>query len=159
MSRVRRLALIVLVAIPAFASAAPLNRPADPVLLTGAAVPSLAGVPPGDIVAFRWADSWQQVPVQVDERALIDLSQPFGSYTCSGSPYCFGLPSPDSSRCSIPTPRRSRGADPISTLDEDDEIVFMARGGSTCSGRRAGSIRAQASPTWTTTSSCSRART
>src|SRR5437868_13980225 len=51
---------------------ASLNRPADPVVLTGASVPSLNGIPPTDLVAFRYSEAWQQVPVQVDERAVLD---------------------------------------------------------------------------------------
>jgi len=44
-----------------------LNRPADPVVLTGAAVPAMLGATPGDLVAFRdTGTGWEQVPVQVD---------------------------------------------------------------------------------------------
>src|SRR5947209_4955027 len=54
--------------------AAALNRPADPVVLTGADVPSLTGMPPSDLIGFRYAGGWAQVPVQVDERAILDYS-------------------------------------------------------------------------------------
>mgnify|MGYP003694433019 CR=1 FL=1 len=37
----------------------PLHRPADPVVLTGADVAArLTGIPPGDLVAFRWDGAW-----------------------------------------------------------------------------------------------------
>jgi hypothetical protein len=50
------------------------QRPEDPVVITGAQVPRLAGATPGSVVAFRWLDGrWEQVPVQVDERAQVDL--------------------------------------------------------------------------------------
>jgi len=31
------------------------------------------GVLPPDVVAFRWAAGWQQIPVQVDERAMVNF--------------------------------------------------------------------------------------
>ncbi|MDQ3147996.1 MAG: cupin domain-containing protein, partial [Actinomycetota bacterium] len=53
------------------------NRPDDPVVLTGSALPRLRGRAPGRIVAFRvTSGSWQQVPVQVDERAVVDFGVP-----------------------------------------------------------------------------------
>jgi hypothetical protein len=122
-----RLARSALLAIPVAAGAAPLNRPAEPVVLTGAAVPALVGVSPGDVVAFRWDGAWAQIPVQVDERAVIDLNQPFGSYTCTGSQYCFGLPSPGLLALQYTDPTTYAGADPTPTFDADDEIVFMAK--------------------------------
>ena len=53
---------------PAAFAMSTLNRPADPVVLTGSDVPSLVGIAPGDLVAFRYESGWQQIPVQVDER-------------------------------------------------------------------------------------------
>ncbi len=48
------------------------SRDADPVVVTGAQAPALAGTDPTRVVAFRHGVSgWQQVPVQVDERALV----------------------------------------------------------------------------------------
>ncbi|MGB0119912.1 MAG: hypothetical protein WBP55_03025, partial [Solirubrobacterales bacterium] len=49
------------------------DREADPVVLTGDQVPGLLGVEPGRIVAFSWDGSWKQVPVQVDERKVVEL--------------------------------------------------------------------------------------
>jgi hypothetical protein len=46
------------------------ERPADPVVLSGAGVPRLRGVAPAKVLAFRFLNgAWAQVPVQVDERA------------------------------------------------------------------------------------------
>jgi hypothetical protein len=51
------------------------DRQTDPVVLTGAQVPSLANVPVGDVVAFNYTGSrWSQFPVQVDERKTIELN-------------------------------------------------------------------------------------
>ena len=50
------------------------QRPEDPVVLKGSDVPRLVGAAPGKVLAFRNLNGrWDQIPVQVDERALIDL--------------------------------------------------------------------------------------
>jgi hypothetical protein len=54
------------------------SRAADPVVVAGSLVPSLKGVPVGDIVAFRWSSRWVQVPVQVDQRKLVELNTVYG---------------------------------------------------------------------------------
>ena len=94
--------------------AAPAGRGDEPVVLTGAAVPSLQGLDPTRIVAFRIAGGWMQVPVQIDERAVVDFGQiyndlPSGftvlTYTDAGT---------------------FTGPDSDSGFDADDELVFMA---------------------------------
>jgi hypothetical protein len=92
-----------------------INRPADPVVLTGAQVPALASVGAGDVVAFRWFNGWDQVPVQVDERKSVDLgavynSTPMGFVT---SVYA--------------DPGTFTGADANANVDADDEVAFMAK--------------------------------
>jgi hypothetical protein len=99
------------------AGGASLDRPADPVVLTGADAGLLLGVAPGDVVAFRYASGWVQIPLQVDERALVDFADIYDhlggvtetvttlQYTDAGT---------------------YTGADPDAALDADDEIVFMA---------------------------------
>ena len=52
-----------------------LDRELDPVIMTGADVAGLCGSAPGDLVAFRYAGGWEQIPVQVDERAEVDFDQ------------------------------------------------------------------------------------
>jgi hypothetical protein len=92
-----------------------LNRPADPVVLTGGDVPSLRGIAPNLLVAFRYNAGWQQIPVQVDERGNVDLGKVYGStpvglsvltYTDAGT---------------------FTGADADPNLDDNDEIVVMAK--------------------------------
>jgi hypothetical protein len=66
------------------------------------------------VIAYRWlGQRWDQVPVQVDERAVIDLAKPkhgaavghtFLTYT---------------------DPNTFTGADPNAAVDADDEVVFM----------------------------------
>jgi hypothetical protein len=111
----------------AFAHAAPgvahaaggstLNRPEDPVVLTGADVPSLAGIAPVTLVAFKYdAGAWQQIPVQVDERTLRDFYDIFNG--ASPSHYTT-LVYADANTFT--------GADADPTLDSNDEIAFMAK--------------------------------
>ncbi len=94
-----------------------LNRPADPVVMTGANVLNLQGIAPGDLVAFQYNGGWQQVPVQVDERAVINFTQVYNGSTTYGS----------FSRLDYTDAGTFTGADPDATLDADDEIVFMAK--------------------------------
>ena len=52
-----------------------ITRPTDPVVVTGSQVSSLLGVPVGDIVAFNYSVAgWTQVPVQVDQRKMVELN-------------------------------------------------------------------------------------
>src|SRR5437868_4504205 len=51
------------------------DRQTDPVVVGGGAVPALAGVAVGDIVAFKYLNgAWSQFPVQVDERKTVELN-------------------------------------------------------------------------------------
>ena len=54
------------------------TRSADPIVVGGGLVPSLTGVPVGDIVAFRWVNGWRQVPVQIDQRKRVELNTVYG---------------------------------------------------------------------------------
>ncbi len=50
------------------------DRNLDPVVLTGDDLPGLVGAATDRVVAFRFVyGTWVQVPVQVDERAMVDL--------------------------------------------------------------------------------------
>ncbi len=94
-----------------------LLRPVDPVVITGASVTALVGSAPGDIVAFSYnpTDTWKQIPVQVDERKIVN----FGT-TYHGSANSVNIPG-------YADPNTYAGADPDPLLDADDEIAFMAR--------------------------------
>lgn len=95
-----------------------IDRPADPVVLTGADVSTLIGTAPNDIVAFRNTpeEGWIQVPVQVDERAVVNLATVYHK----ASP---GL----TNVLTYTDPNTWTGPDPDPTLDANDEIAFMAR--------------------------------
>lgn len=101
----------------------PLARPEDPVVFTGADVPSLNGIAPGDLVAFRYDGGWVQVPVQVDERAIIsfdDVYDHVGGFWCGSN--CGG----GFTRLDYTDAGTFTGPDPDATVDADDEIVLMA---------------------------------
>ena len=118
------LAALALLAPPALA--APLSRPDDPVVITGAGVPTLTGAAPGQILAFAWNGSWDQVPVQVDERKLVDLrvAYPPGLTSCSDPCYA---PRSTPAKLRYADPGTRVGADTDPSLDGDDEIAFMAK--------------------------------
>jgi hypothetical protein len=103
------------------AGASPLHRPADPVVLTGADVdPRLTGIAPNLLVAFRYDTGWVQIPVQVDERDVINFDTVYNNTSFAyGSGGGF-------TNVDYTDPGTHTGADADPTLDNDDEIVFMA---------------------------------
>src|SRR5450432_1116391 len=95
MKRSRRRGLIgVLVVVPVLLGltgctryGATLSRPSDPVVLAGSALPKLLGGDPMHIVGFSWDGSaWHQIPVQVDQRDLVNPGQIYHLPTSSYRP-------------------------------------------------------------------------
>jgi hypothetical protein len=97
------------------ARAGALNRPLDPVVLQGADLPGLIGLDPESIVAFRYQGTWIQIPLQVDELHVVTFEQVYN--TSLGAPV---------STLAYSDPGTYTGADPDSSFDADDELVFMA---------------------------------
>ena len=95
-----------------------LTRVEDPVVLTGADVPTLNGIAPGDVVAFRYSAGWVQIPVQVDEREV----KTFGAIYNNLLPANFGA----ITSLQYTDTGTFTGADSDPTVDANDEIVFMA---------------------------------
>jgi hypothetical protein len=118
-----------------------LDRPADPVVVTGAQVPALAGARPERIVAFRAVSQgskkskeskgWKQVPVQVDERVATTVR---AAYDLPATQ--FGA-STDIPVTVYADPHTFVGADPDPTVDANDEIAFMAHDAGGKAGHRA----------------------
>jgi hypothetical protein len=106
---------LALVAVGLTVTGCTLNRPADPVVLTGAQVPALSSVAAGDVVAFRWVNSWDQVPVQVDERKQVDFGAVYNQGPMGFATTVFA------------DPDTFTGADGNPNVDADDEVVFMAK--------------------------------
>jgi len=91
------------------------DRDSDPVVLNGSSLPVLLGAAPGRIVAFRHESMWIQVPVQVDERAIVDFGSVYGDTTVGITTLVYT----DTSTFV--------GADSDTSFDSDDELVFMAK--------------------------------
>ena len=109
-----------------------LDRPVDPVVVTGAQASALAGTPPGRVVGFRASSAgWTQIPVQVDER--LDTKVQAAYNLPAGQ---FGS-STDIEVNLYADPTTFVGADPDPNLDADDEIAFMARDAGGDAGNRA----------------------
>jgi len=102
-----------------------IGRQNDPLVMSGAQLPDLLGLQPGQLVAFRFqAGSWAQIPIQVDERALFDIVLPYGPLAAqAGYP-----PSPTNPKVVFYTDAATfTGADPDPAFDSDDELVFMVK--------------------------------
>jgi hypothetical protein len=108
------------------------NRPGQPVVLTGADLPDLAGAVPGQIVAFRHTrpggvPTWTQIPVQVDERKVVAFgTQPASNLTAGVAGTVYGSGSGGPTALQYADPGTFVGADADTTFDADDELVFMA---------------------------------
>jgi hypothetical protein len=110
------LARLALAAVALTVTGCTLNRPADPVVMTGAQLPALSSVAAGDVVAFRYLNGWDQVPIQVDERKLVDFSTVYN-----------GAINPGFSTTVYADPGTFTGADTNANVDANDEVVFMAK--------------------------------
>lgn len=138
----RRTALILAVLVPAVLGlaactrfGASLSRPADPVVLSGSAVPKLVGTDPMHVVGFAWdGKAWHQIPVQVDERDLVNPGQIYHRPT-NIWPVVAGTSTPYKILVYTPPPVATAGytvfptytpSDSDPTLDANDEITFLA---------------------------------
>jgi hypothetical protein len=138
----QRLAVTVAVVVPALLGlagctrfGATLSRPADPVVLSGSALPQLLGGAPAHVVGFAWDGSaWHQIPVQVDERDLVNPGQIYHRPTSiwpalagTSTPYTMLVYTPPATvtagYASAPTYTPS---DHDATFDGNDELSFLA---------------------------------
>lgn len=117
------------------------ERSIDPVVLTGADLPDLVGVSPGDVVAFAHRKpggtaTWDQIPVQVDERHVVPFGRHPADNSTPGTPgTVYGNGTSATTVLAYADPGTWVGADPDPTFDADDELVFMvADAGSLVSG-------------------------
>ncbi len=102
-----------------------------PVVIPGSALPPLMGKAPSGIVGFRrhsvnGQPSWQQVPVQIDERSVVDfglrpeLAPPAG---VTGTVY--GTAPVGLTALQYSDPNTFVGRDPNRAFDANDELVIM----------------------------------
>jgi hypothetical protein len=134
----RRCAIIVLIGLTAVALGActrfgaTLHRPEGAVVMTGAALPGFAGTDPFALTAFAWdGEQWHQVPVQVDERALVNpatiLHWPKPMKRFDGSPFeILGYAPPRHASPGYRWWDTYVPPDPDPGIDADDEVVFLA---------------------------------
>ncbi|ANM30804.1 hypothetical protein ABI59_16320 [Acidobacteria bacterium Mor1] len=105
-------ALAVMLFLATSVTAGTVGRNDEAIVLTGADLPTLQGVNPGDIVAFQFNGSWQQVPVQVDERVTVDFGQIYNDDPVGASALVYT----DTDTYT--------GADTNATFDADDELAL-----------------------------------
>lgn len=97
--------------------ASSLDRDRDPVVLTGAELAGLLGLPPSEVVAFRYQSGWHQIPVQIDERDTVTFDQVYGGT----------YPQGDIEIETYTDAGTYVGADSDPLFDANDELVFMAK--------------------------------
>ena len=109
----------------AYGQSSTLKRSKDPVVISGASLSSFSSLNPADIVGFKYVQGvWTQIPIQVDERAWLDIVTPYGPIaSITGSPLSSANPK-IYFYCDATT---YTGADPTPTFDNDDELVFMVK--------------------------------
>ena len=112
---------------------ATLVRPSDPVVLAGSALPKLVNQVPSSVVAFAWDGSkWSQVPVQVDERDLVNPGQIYNRPAAKwakvpdGSPYEILAYTPPAVRPGYRSYSTFTPPDRNPKLDANDEVSFLA---------------------------------
>ena len=74
--------LLGLAIFPMISYSNPLSRNCDPVVINGIELRGLNRVPVDHIVGFRWQGSWEQIPIQVDERKYVDFEVVYGKWPC-----------------------------------------------------------------------------
>jgi hypothetical protein len=96
------------------------------VVLNGKHIGSLKGILPGELVAWRYNNGWEQIPVQVDEKDYVDLMDIYNVNKYIGYLY-EGLGRKHVKILTYTDPGTFTGGDSDATIDDDDEIVFMAK--------------------------------
>ncbi|MEM9888170.1 MAG: T9SS type A sorting domain-containing protein [Bacteroidota bacterium] len=130
MHQLPKLTLIVLILLSTIIILQAQDRNCDPIVLTGSELNCMRGERPEDIVAFKYVSGsgWAQIPVQIDERILLDISAPYDPVERTNVPNCLW----NSNR---PTAwdvlfyadtKTHIGADTNPNFDADDELVLMA---------------------------------
>jgi len=92
-----------------------LNRDSDPVVITGDKMRTLNRLAVDRIVGFRFQDSWEQIPIQIDERKYVDFGVVYDK-----PPVGHGI-------LAYTDPNTYVGPDTYPDFDADDELVFMTK--------------------------------
>ena len=120
--------VVAMVGVPR-AAAEPVSRPEDPVVVTGRTLTPLLGVAPDRVAAFRReAGAWVPIPVQVDERALVDFgSEPSANGVPGSTGTVYGTQAIGVAVLQYTDPETWVGPDPNPAVDRNDEVALMAR--------------------------------
>jgi hypothetical protein len=103
-----------------------LNRPNNPIVIKGQDISALNGINPDEFVAFKYDGGWKQIPVQVDERAVVSVAKMYNA--SEKIMILFELAGRNDVSILTYTDRNTfTSGDPDKTLDSDDEIVFMSK--------------------------------
>lgn len=96
-----------------------------PVVISDSITSCLHGSTPSDIVAFRHeTGNWIQIPVQIDERVMLDFAEPYGPN--QSVPWLNSYPYPSGVDYLFYADTNTYvGADTNTLLDADDEVVVM----------------------------------
>lgn len=116
--------ILITASIIAIAQSSSLNRPFDPVVIQGSNLPAYSNLLPNQIVGFKYVNNiFIQIPIQVDERAVLDIVTPYGPYAADK-----GYPPPTGVNALFYTDAGTyTGADINQLFDADDELVFMVK--------------------------------
>lgn len=125
-------------------SAAPAQAREDPVVVAGASLPKLSGLKAERILAFRSRDGrWKQIPVQLDERKVVDFgSQPGSNATPGVDGTVYGTPAIGQEALQYADPNTFVGADYAVGLDPDDEVAMLGADAGEKASRNADAPRA-----------------
>lgn len=107
------------------------TRDCDPVVVTGVNLPCMNGENPQNVVAFKYENGtgWIQIPMQIDERILLDIVSPYDPVEIAAISQCLR----NSTRniawnvLFYADAKTHVGADTDANFDDDDELVFMAK--------------------------------
>lgn len=104
------------------------NRRTEPVIMQGNNLPSeLIGLNINDIVGFKYEDdTWHQIPIQIDEMALMNIEAPYGEQLPLST---VNVLSDQQQQLFYTDPSTYTGADPDPNFDLNDQLVFMAKDG------------------------------
>lgn len=122
-------ALALALAVPAPAAARD-----EPIVVQGSQLEKLIGTAPERVVAFRYKrtrtgrhEKWRQIPVQVDERKLVDFGDAPPSNSAPGSDgTVYGTAPIGVTALQYADAQTFVGADGDPTLDGDDEVALMS---------------------------------
>lgn len=118
--------VLIAVCFPAPAGAADRD---EPVVVTGADLPALAGLAPSGVVGFAYdaeRERWTQFPVQIDERKFVDFGAVPSNDLLGTEGTVYGTAPIGHGALQYADPATWVGPDTDPSFDADDELALMA---------------------------------